>query len=284
MKSMSVILILSVIPIVILACGENETSVTEPLVAPETTTMPNLSPPVIKDIVVPDQIHAGGRIILEAFAEDPDGNGLEYHWEASGKLIYTKIMAIAVWIPPPMHHLGAATINLTVSDGIHQTTKSVNVNVIPALIVPGQEAAGVRLGDTLDEVIDLYGKPSSVFEKPDEWDYEWDTRIVWHNAALDLYLRNDRVLQIVIGAPNPAQTAEGIGIGTHQDHARRILGPTTGGQEGPFSEPLFTNREYGADGWSFKGIELRYYLTPFIKWIAIYNKQKLHPGTILQPF
>lgn len=283
MKSIKMILMLSVIPIVILACGENETSVTEPVVAPETTTMPNLSPPVIKDIVVPDQIHAGGRITLQAFAEDPDRNGLEYHWEAPGKLIYTKIFAIATWIPPPMHHLGAATINLTVSDGIHQTTKSVNVNVIPALIVPGQEAAGVRLGDTLDEVIDLYGKPSAVFEKPDDWDYEWDTRIVWHNAALDLYLRNDRVLQIVIGAPNTAQTAEGIGIGTHIDHAKRVFGPTTTGV-GAFNEPLFTNRLYGGAGWPFKGIELRVYLPPFIKWIAIYKKEKLDPGTILQPF
>jgi len=244
--------------------------------------MPNSSPPVIKDIVVPDQIHAGGRITLQAFAEDPDGNGLEYHWEAPGKLINTKIMAIATWIPPPMH-VGAATVHLTVNDGIHQTAKSVNVNVSHALIVPGQEAAGVRLGDTLDEVIDLYGKPSSVFEKPDEWDYEWDTRIVWHNAALDLYLRNDRVLQIVIGAPNAAQTADGIGIGTHHEDARRLLGPTTGGGVGPFQEPLFTNREYAADGWDFKGIELRHYLY-VVKWIAIYKKEKLDPGTILQPF
>ena len=279
MKSIKTILILSVIPILISACGDNETSVTEHVVSPEIAIMPNLSPPVINNIVVPDQIHAGGRITLQAFAEDPDRNGMEYHWEAPGKLIYTKIHAIATWIPPPMHYLGATTVNLTVSDGIHQVTQSVNVNVLPALIVPGQEAAGVRLGDTLDEVIELYGKPSTVFEKPDEW----DTRSVWHNAALDIYLRNNRVLQIVIGAPNTAQSADGIGIGTHRDDARRLLGPTTGGGVGPYQEPLFTNREYGADGWDFKGIELRYYLN-VLKWIAIYKKEKLHPGTILEPF
>ena len=103
---MKMILTLSVISIVISACGDNETSVTEHVVAPEIAIMPNLSPPVINNIVVPDQIHAGGRITLQAFAEDPDRNGMEYHWEAPGKLIYTKIHAIATWIPPPMHYFG----------------------------------------------------------------------------------------------------------------------------------------------------------------------------------
>ena len=101
MKSIRTILILSIFPIVILACGGNENinRVVTPEPEPIRKPIINLSPPIINKIVIPDHVRAGTRRIkLEAVAEDPDGNTLTYNWEVpAGKLIYNKSMSIAIW-------------------------------------------------------------------------------------------------------------------------------------------------------------------------------------------
>ena len=44
--------------------------------------------------------------------------------------------------------MGVVNVRLTVDDGINEpTAKSVSVLVIHGLIVPGAEAAGIKLGD-----------------------------------------------------------------------------------------------------------------------------------------
>lgn len=59
-----IILTLSVISIVILACGDNESPVINNVVAPEPKPIkPNLSAPVIKKIVVPDQIRVVNSVL-----------------------------------------------------------------------------------------------------------------------------------------------------------------------------------------------------------------------------
>ncbi len=282
--------ILVVLSLFILACGDNESPVTELVVAPEPIIEPiNLSPPVIKKIVVPDQIHAGARIKLEAVAEDPDGNALTYNWEASGNLLYTKTMSIAIWTPPPID-LGVTTINVTVNDGIYEVTKSADVSVIHSLIVPGEQAGGIRLGAPLHAVIDIYGEPShrvkvgeGKFEVvfPDQ--YEWDTEVEWKNAGLTIYLRNNRVYVIEIGAPNTAQTTDGITIGTNCDDAGTKLGLRFGG--GPAIPNIIGGggKEYYPYNWAQKGIGIHCYMS-IIKWIVIYEKEEPLPGTILQPW
>ena len=273
MKSIKIILILSIISIVILACGDNENPVIKPVVAPEPKPIkPNLSAPVIKKIVVPDQVRASTRrIILEAVAEDADGNTLTYNWEApAGKLLYTKTMSIAIWTAPI--DLGVVTVTVTVNDGIHESTQSADVRVIPALIMPGKEAAGIRLGDKLYEVIDLYGEPNNQLEV-NELDgaahfIEWETRYNWDNAGLTLYFRNNRVYEIEIGDPNTATTAEGIGIGSDFDEANRKLGPYNGGgNQGD------ERRQYQAYRWDHKGLEIRR-VGSIVKWIVIRKPQK----------
>ena len=149
-------LILSIISIIMLACGDNESPVIDRVVAPEPKPIkPNLAAPVIKKIVVPDQIRAGARITLEAVAEDEDGNTLTYNWQAPGILKYPKTLSssIVFWTAPI--DLGVATITLTVDDGINKTTKSAEVKVINSLIVPGEEIAGIKLSDRLWRIIDL---------------------------------------------------------------------------------------------------------------------------------
>ena len=47
---------------------------------------------------------------------------------------------------------------LTVDDGVNESvTKSAVVQIVHALIVPGEEAAGIQLGDGFDRVTILYG-------------------------------------------------------------------------------------------------------------------------------
>lgn len=277
MKSLKTILILSVLPILIFACGETEKPVA--IVAPEPKPEPvNFSPPVINNIVVPNQVHAlQRRIIIEAAAEDPDGNTLTYNWQAPGKLIYAKTMSKAFWTAPI--DLGVATINLTVNDGIHEAAKSVDVTVTPALIIPGQEAAGVRLGDRLHEVIDLYGEPNNQINVNEldgvRHDIKWETRYRWYNAGLTLYFRNNRVSEIEIGAPNTAQTEDGIGIGTDFDQANIKLGPYGGGGGGDNvgQEPA---QEYR---WEHLGIEIER-VGSIVKWIVIFEKPEGWEGVV----
>jgi len=248
------ILTLSVIPIVILACGDNETSVTEPLVAPETTTMPNLSPPVINNIVVPDQIRAGARITLEAVVEDEDRNTLTYNWQGPGLLKYPNTLSssIVFWTAPI--ELGVATITLTVDDGINKTTKSAEVNVINSLIVPGDEIAGIKLSDRLWRIIELYGEPAHR-EKSTITD-RWDTRVDWKNAGLTVYLRSNRIREIVLSAPHTAKTEGGNGIGSNCDDVIDELTSKFGKNKTSVStnHPLEFYQGYI---WKHAGIEVR---------------------------
>ena len=273
------ILTLSVISIVILGCGDNENPVINRVIAPEPTIEPiNLSAPVIKKIVVPDQVRASTRRIkLEAVAEDPDGNTLTYNWEVlAGKLLYNKSMSIAFWTAPI--DLGVVTITVTVNDGIHESTQSAEIRVIPALIVPGKEAAGIRLGDKLYKVVDLYGEPTSqinVNELDEGFHHiEWQTQYRWDNAGLTLYFLHDRVYEIEIGDPNTATTADSIGIGTDFDEAHRILGPYTGGgNQGDERGP------YQLYDWSHKGIEIKR-VGSIVKWILIREKTDGLPARV----
>ena len=77
-------------------------------------------------------------------------------------------------------------------------------------IVPGVEAAGIKLGDTLDRVKQIYGEPS----KEDEWSLDWDPTldlVPMLSVSLD---DNGRVKSIIIYHSIRAKTAGGVGIGS----------------------------------------------------------------------
>ena len=262
MKSIKIILILSIISIVILACGDNENPVIKPVVAPEPKPIkPNLAAPVIKKIVVPDQIRAGARITLEAVAEDEDGNTLTYNWQAPGILKYPKTLSssIVFWTTPI--DLGVATITLTVDDGINKTTKSAEVKVINSLIVPGEEIAGIKLSDRLWRIIDLYGEPTHREESTIT--DRWDTRVDWKNAGLTVYLRSNRIREIMISAPHTAKTEGGNGIGSNCDDVRDELTSKFGQNQGGGS----SSEKYQHYDWDYAGIEVRCRLATVVQFV-----------------
>lgn len=156
--------------------------------------------------------------------------------------------------------MGTVTITLTVNDGIHESTQSADIRVIPALIVPGKEAAGVRLGEKLNEVIGLYGEPNSQINV-NEWDgvhhdIEWHSQYNWENAGLTVYSRNNRVFEIEISAPNTAKTEGGNGIGSNCDDVIDELTSKFGKNKTSVStnHPLEFYQGYI---WKHAGIEVR---------------------------
>ena len=266
-----------IISIAILACGNNESPVINHVLAPEPNPIkPNLSPPVIKKIVVPDQVRAVGRIILEAVAEDADGNALTYNWQAPGKLIYSKTTSIAIWTAPI--DLGVATINVTVNDGIHEITKSADVTVIPSLIVPGEEVAGIRLGSGLNKVIHLYGEPTHQHELDVGGELitalGWDTELKWQNVGLTVYFRGKRVSEIQLSATNTAKTEGGNGIGSDCDEVRKEMEQKFGrNKSGGNASSLEPDEGYQGYNWKREGIEIRCRLSIVVQ-IVIRKPQK----------
>ena len=90
---------------------------------------------------------------------DANGDTLTYSWEVKKGVLGSKTTPTPTWTAPI--DTGFVAVTLTVDDGVNEpVTKSVVVQIVHALIVPGEEAAGVKLGDTFDRVKALYGKPS----------------------------------------------------------------------------------------------------------------------------
>ena len=137
--------------------------------------------------------------------------------------------------------MGVVNVRLTVDDGINEPTdKSVSVLVIHGLIVPGEAAAGIKLGDTFDRVKAIYGEPSS------------------RRNALFAYWNPDRgfagaldgiglVDGLFIRHPNKAKTVGGVGIGSPRERVEGEFGLAEEIQEG------------GKEHWYLKkGIEFDY--------------------------
>lgn len=117
------------------------------------------SAPVIKKILVPDKVHAGSRTHLEAITDDLDGDILTYNWEVEAGILNSENTPETMWTAPI--EMGFVKITLILDDGINEVVEqSAEVRIIHSLILPGQEAAGIKLGDEFDRVIALYGKPS----------------------------------------------------------------------------------------------------------------------------
>lgn len=254
---MKLIRMLSIISIAVSACGDNNESLVIDL---------QNSPPVIKRIVVPDQVHGGARIKLDAVAEDADGDVLTYNWKVPEGLIRTKTitMPTAVWTAPI--EMGVATVTLTINDGINNdVTKSADISVIHSLIVPGQEAAGIKLGTRFDKVLRLYGTPDwrakvSTHEPAEErtiaeeYRNSIGTKFYWHNAGLTVYFDlSYRVYKIRIHEPNTAKTAGGNGIGSSRDELKtEFVVPSSGAGQQGYNFPVIT--EY----WDQAGIGFTY--------------------------
>ena len=121
----------------------------------------------------------------------------------------------------------------------------VNVN----LIVPGQEIAGVKLGDRYG-FSRLHGKPSAEFYSEDFG----VTKTVWNNG-LEVYRNHSYyVFQIAIQEPNSAKTVGGNGIGSTRDDVKTEFVRRTLNVGQYHVEGVSTFTEY----WDKEGIEFQY--------------------------
>ena len=176
------------------------------------------SAPVIREIVVSDRVHAVSVVELQAAVEDADGDTLTYSWEVQKGILDSEEIATPTWTAPI--EMGVVNVRLTVDDGINEpTAKSVTVLIIHGLIVPGAEAAGIKLGDTFDRVKAIYGAPSKVDNTTKRFQY-WDP-----NLGLSGFLDGiDLVDDLFLRSPNKAKTANGIGIGSTRQRVEEEFG------------------------------------------------------------
>ncbi len=161
--------------------------------------------PVIENIHAPDEVRAGARIEFEATVADEDGDTLVYKWEGPG-FFSSETTPTTMWTAPV--ETGVATVTFTVDDGINRVaTTSIEVNVIHVLIVPGREAAGIRLGDEYDTVKALYGEPDSFDHS--HFSY-WNQGHGFSGFVDGIGL----VESLFLSSPNTSKTAGGNGIGS----------------------------------------------------------------------
>ena len=184
----------------------------EPLV-PDTASF------VIESINAPEEVHAGTRGIELAATVISDANvdndALNYTWEGPGWFAWEK--TTAKWDAPI--DMGVATVTLTVDDGTNgAVTSTADINIIHALIIPGVEAAGIRLGDGIDRVTMLHGEPDDL----DDFGFfsYW-----FSGKGLSGILDGIGLVDsLFINDPNTSRTTAGNGIGSHVSSVESELG------------------------------------------------------------
>ena len=223
------------------------------------------SAPVIKRILVPDKVHAGARIQLEAITDDLDGDTLTYNWEAAG-LLSSENTPTTIWTAP--FDSNSTTVTLTVDDGINESVeKSAEVIVNNSLIVPGKEAAGIELGDEFDRVKTLYGKPDQekggIVGGLDYWDIGLSVSDdgIGQVRSIHIYkpFEGDIIRQ-VRHKPSLAKTLGGSGIGSNRKRVETEFGP---------AEEI---KDDGKNHWYWKrGINFQYHEVSKVERIFIFK-------------
>lgn len=163
-------------------------------------------PPVITEIVVPESAFGGSTLEVSAKVNDPDDDALSFKWHVEDGELHSDTLKTVNWTMPIDR--GSVEITLTLSDGLNKpVTKTTWVNVVHTLIIPGEGAAGVRLGDKPERIKVLYGEPED--RKAGGWLYYWD-------IGLSFKSEDGLVSDIFIHKPNGARTEGGAGPGSRQ--------------------------------------------------------------------
>ena len=174
--------------------------------------------PVIQEIVVSERVHAVSIVELQAAVHDADGDTLTYSWEVKKGLLDSETTPMPTWTAPI--EIGLVTVWLTVDDGVNEpTAKSVSVLIIHGLILPGEEAAGIKLGDEFDRVKAIYGKPSKFDDDEKQFQY-WEPDLGLAGILDDI----DRVDGLFISEPNKAKTVGEVGIGSTRKDVEEEFG------------------------------------------------------------
>ena len=174
--------------------------------------------PVIKKIVVPESVLAGDKIQLEAETHDADGDPLSFNWSVEVRVLSSTTAQAPTWTAPVE---GAfVPVKLSVDDGINEkVVKSTTIKVVGSpLIVPGEQAAGIRLGDPFDKVKALYGEP----DHRDSDSSSFSFRAMRVSGVIDGI---DLVESLFVGKPNKSKTASGVGAGSDREQVEKEFGP-----------------------------------------------------------
>ena len=181
-------------------------------------------PPVIGRFVLPENVITGERIQLEAEVIDPDGDTLAFNWSTGAGPLSSTTSETPTWTAPVETAL--VSVELSVSDGMNEpTVKSATLQVVgPPLIVPGAQAAGIRLGDPFDKVKALYGEPHQDIDDSSHFSYH-SMRVSGSVDGIDL------VESLHVRKPNKSKTAGGVGPGSDREQVEKEFGPAEEIQE-----------------------------------------------------
>ncbi len=174
--------------------------------------------PVIKRIIVPESVIAGSTIQLQAEVIDPDGDSFTFNWSTEVGPLSSTDSETPTWTAPVE---GAVVpVELSVSDGINEpTVKSTTISVVGfPLIVAGEQAAGIRLGDPFEKVKALYGEPDPFHGDISFFSYH-SMRVSGSIDGINL------VESLFVGKPNKSKTAGGVGIGSDREQVEKEFGP-----------------------------------------------------------
>ncbi len=208
------------------------------------------APPVIKEIIVPENVFGGDSLELSAEVDDADGDPLTYHWIVSKGELDSDTTEHPTWTPP----IDEGTINifLTVNDGVNEPTiESIRVRVTHTLIVPGKGAAGIRLGDRFAQIKAVYGAPE---DRDGGFLYYRAIGLSFHLAAADF------VEDIWVRKPNTAKTEGGVGVGSGRNRVIDEFGEAEGIKDG------------GTNHWYWKkGIQFTYGINARVESVMIFS-------------
>lgn len=212
--------------------------------------------PVVTEIIVPESVHAGSSLQLKAMTDDADGDTLTYDWEVEAGELSSNTESSPAWTAPI--DMGSTTITLRISDGINDpVAESISIRVIHSLIVAGERAAGIRLGDEFIRVKTLYGRPG---EGPDHIGH-----FTYREIGLSGFIDGiNLVKSLFIRKPNKARTVGGIGVGSKLERVEEEFGP---------AQEL---KDAGRSHWYWrKGIEFHYDARSRVESIYIFKPNQL---------
>ena len=257
------------------------------------------SPPIIDLLVAPEQVNGGDSVHLQVVAHDVDGDHLTYSWKADKGEIGIPSGNAIKWTAPLDET--RAEIVVYATDGINDyIVQVIIVKIVPAPkpdppeqnvvfaepvfvepvatepppatvtikpaplvgITGGKSLSGIRLGQTLEEVVAIFGTPLR------------DGKFFGYgNHGISGAVENGKITQLLILAPNTSLTVLGNGIGSHQDDVFQ-----------EFGEADLIEREVGGDGfvhwyWS-KGIAFGYGMDAKVKFVSVFAAVNRAPAVI----
>ena len=218
--------------------------------------------PVIKRLIVPESVIAGGSIQLGAEAIDPDGDSLSFNWSVDTGELSSETAQIPTWTAPL--EAGSIRVKLKANDGINEPTLEwTTIEVIShPLIVAGEQAAGIKLGDSFNKVSALYGEPDRRVGRSGYFEYYG----IGLSGNID---RNKLVKFLFIGKPNESQTVGRVRAGSHRKHVEEEFGLAEEIIELPHSED-----DVRAAYWT-KGISFGYDGDSLVTSVNIFKPRRL---------